>query len=192
MAFVKEESTSNRDTMKMNKERKDKSSRIKSADVELSEKVVKIKRVAKVVKGGRRFSFAAIVVVGDGKGTVGEGLGKANEVVDAIAKGIDDAKKNLLRVPVTKAGTIPHACFIKYGAAKVLLKPAAPGTGVLAGGAMRAVLEAAGVTDVIGKSLGSSNPHNVVKATVKALTSLRDAYSVAQQRGVDLEKVFNG
>lgn len=178
--------------MKMNKERKDKAPRVKSADVDLTEKVVKIKRVAKVVKGGRRFSFAAIVVVGDGKGTVGEGLGKANEVVDAIAKGIDDAKKNLLRVPVTKAGTIPHACFIKYGAAKVLLKPAAPGTGVLAGGAMRAVLEAAGVTDVIGKSLGSSNPHNVVKATVKALTSLRDAYSVAQQRGVDLEKVFNG
>jgi small subunit ribosomal protein S5 len=178
--------------MKMNKERKDKGPRVKSADVELSEKVVKIKRVAKVVKGGRRFSFAAIVVVGDGKGTVGEGLGKANEVVDAIAKGIDDAKKNLLRVPVTKAGTIPHACFTKYGAAKVLLKPAAPGTGVLAGGAMRAVLEAAGVKDVIGKSLGSSNPHNVVKATVKALTSLRDAYSVAQQRGVDLEKVFNG
>jgi small subunit ribosomal protein S5 len=176
----------------MNRDRKDKAPRVKSADVELTEKVVKIKRVAKVVKGGRRFSFAAIVVVGDGNGTVGEGLGKANEVVDAIAKGIDDAKKNLLRVPVTKAGTIPHACFIKYGAAKVLLKPAAPGTGVLAGGAMRAVLEAAGVTDVIGKSLGSSNPHNVVKATVKALTSLRDAYSVAQQRGVDLEKVFNG
>jgi len=175
-----------------NKERKEKAPRVKSADVELTEKVVKIKRVAKVVKGGRRFSFAAIVVVGDGNGTVGEGLGKANEVVDAIAKGIDDAKKNLLRVPVTKNGTIPHACFIKYGAAKVLLKPAAPGTGVLAGGAMRAVLEAAGVTDVIGKSLGSSNPHNVVKATVKALTSLRDAYSVAQQRGVDLEKVFNG
>jgi small subunit ribosomal protein S5 len=175
-----------------NKERKEKAPRVKSADVELTETVVKIKRVAKVVKGGRRFSFAAIVVVGDHNGTVGEGLGKANEVVDAIAKGIDDAKKNLLRVPVTKAGTIPHACFIKYGAAKVLLKPAAPGTGVLAGGAMRAVLEAAGVTDVIGKSLGSSNPHNVVKATVKALTSLRDAYAVAQQRGVDLEKVFNG
>ncbi|HHG84412.1 MAG TPA: 30S ribosomal protein S5 [Bacteroidetes bacterium] len=167
-------------------------SRVKSSDVELSEKVVKIKRVAKVVKGGRRFSFAAIVVVGDGKGTVGQGLGKANEVVDSIAKGIDDAKKNLVRVPVTKKGTIPHASFTKYGAAKVLLKPAAPGTGVLAGGAMRAVLEAAGITDVIGKSLGSSNPHNVVKATMKALTEMRDAYSIAKRRGVDLEKVFNG
>lgn len=169
-----------------------KGSRVKSSDVELNEKVVKIKRVAKVVKGGRRFSFAAIVVVGDGKGTVGEGLGKANEVVDSIAKGIDDAKKNLTKVPLTKNGTIPHASFTKYGAAKVLLKPAAPGTGVLAGGAMRAVLEAAGVKDVIGKSLGSSNPHNVVKATVKALKEMRDAYAIAKQRGIDLEKVFNG
>lgn len=166
--------------------------RVKSSDVELTERVVKIKRVAKVVKGGRRFSFAAIVVVGDGHGTVGFGLGKANEVQDSIAKGIDDAKKNLIKVPVTKRGTVPHPIFTKFGAAKVLLKPAAPGTGVLAGGAMRAVLEAAGVTDVIGKSLGSSNPHNVVKATVKALADMRDAYSVAQQRNVPLEKVFNG
>ena len=166
--------------------------RVKSADVELTERVVKIKRVAKVVKGGRRFSFAAIVVVGDSNGTVGFGLGKANEVQDSIAKGIDDAKKNLIKVPITKKGTVPHTIFTKFGASKVLLKPAAPGTGVLAGGAMRAVLEAAGVTDVIGKSLGSSNPHNVVKATVKALADMRDAYAVAQQRNIPLEKVFNG
>jgi small subunit ribosomal protein S5 len=166
--------------------------RVKSADVELTERVVKIKRVAKVVKGGRRFSFAAIVVVGDSNGTVGFGLGKANEVQDSIAKGIDDAKKNLIKVPITKKGTVPHTIFTKFGASKVLLKPAAPGTGVLAGGAMRAVLEAAGVTDVIGKSLGSSNPHNVVKATVKALADMRDAYAVAQQRNISLEKVFNG
>lgn len=172
--------------------REQKQQRVKSSDTELTEKVVKIKRVAKVVKGGRRFSFSAIVVVGDGQGVVGHGLGKANEVTNAIAKGIDNAKKSLVKVPITKKGTIPHEIFTKFGSAKVLLKPAAPGTGVLAGGAMRAVLEAAGVKDVIGKSLGSSNPHNVVKATLKALTDMRDAYAVAQQRGVDLEKVFNG
>jgi small subunit ribosomal protein S5 len=166
--------------------------RVKNSDVELTETVVKIGRVAKVVKGGRRFSFAAIVVVGDGNGTVGFGLGKAKEVVDAIAKGVDDAKKNLVKVPITKNGTVPHQIFTKFGAAKVLLKPAAPGTGVLAGGAMRAVLVAAGIKDVIGKSLGSSNPHNVVKATVEALCEVRDAYGVAQQRGVNLEKIFNG
>lgn len=166
--------------------------RVKSTDVELQEKVVKIKRVAKVVKGGRRFSFSALVVVGDSNGAVGFGLGKANEVTDSIAKGVDDAKKNLVKVPITKKGTIPHAILEKYGAAKVLLRPAAPGTGVLAGGAMRAVLESAGIKDVIGKSLGSSNPHNVIKATLKALENMRDAYSVAKQRGLPLEKVFNG
>ncbi len=166
--------------------------RVKSSDVELTEKVVKIKRVAKVVKGGRRFSFSALVVVGDGKGAVGFGLGKANEVVDAISKGVDDAKKNLISVPITSKGTVPHRSFTKYGAAKVLLHPAAPGAGVLAGGAMRSVLEAAGIKDVIGKSLGSSNPHNVIKATIKSLKEMRDAYGVAEQRGVDLEKVFNG
>ena len=165
--------------------------RIKSSEVELVERVVKIKRVAKVVKGGRRFSFAAIIVVGDGNGVVGHGLGKANEVTDAIAKGIDDAKKNLVQVPI-RNGTIPHAILTKFGAAKVLLKPAAPGTGVLAGGAMRAVLESAGVKDVLGKSLGSSNPHNVVKATMKALSDMRSAADVAHNRGVDLNKVFNG
>ena len=165
--------------------------RVKSSDTELQEKVVKIKRVAKVVKGGRRFSFSAIVVVGDGKGTVGYGLGKANEVTDAISKGVDDAKKHLVKVPIRK-GTIPHPTVTKFGAAKVMLKPAAPGTGVLAGGAMRSVLESAGVKDVIGKVLGSSNPHNVVKATIKALVEMRDAKAVAVQRGIDLKKVYHG
>lgn len=165
--------------------------RVKSSDTELQEKVVKIKRVAKVVKGGRRFSFSAIVVVGDGNGTVGFGLGKANEVTDAISKGVDDAKKNLVKVPIRK-GTIPHPTLTNYGAAKILLKPAAPGTGVLAGGAMRAVLESAGIKDVIGKVLGSSNPHNVVKATIKALVEMRDANAVARFRDVPLKKVFHG
>ncbi|RMG75557.1 MAG: 30S ribosomal protein S5 [Bacteroidetes bacterium] len=165
--------------------------RVKGGEVELEEKVVKIKRVAKVVKGGRRFSFSAIVVVGDGNGTVGFGLGKANEVTDAISKGVDDAKKNLIKVGLSK-GTIPHESFTKYGAAKVLLRPAAEGTGVLAGGSMRAVLEAAGVRDVIAKSLGSSNPHNVVKATIKALIEMSMPHDVAQRRGVTVGKVFQG
>ena len=173
-------------------QQRNKQQRVKSTDVELSEKVVKIKRVAKVVKGGRRFSFSALVVVGNQEGTVGYGLGKANEVVDAIAKGIDEAKKSLVKVPLLDSRTIPHEIYTKYGAAKVLLKPAAPGTGVLAGGAMRAVLENAGVKDVIAKSQGSSNPHNVIKATIKALSELRSARDVAQNRGVDLGKVFNG
>ncbi len=165
--------------------------KLKASDIELTEKVVAIKRVAKVVKGGRRFSFSAIVVVGNGDGVVGYGLGKANEVTDAITKGIDDAKKNLIKVPVLK-GTIPHQMIGKYSGGLVLLKPAAPGTGVIAGGAMRAVLESAGIHDVLAKSKGSSNPHNVVKATFDALLKMRDPYSVAQQRGVKLEKVFNG
>lgn len=165
--------------------------RVKSGDVELEEKVVKIKRVAKVVKGGRRFSFSAIVVVGDGNGTVGYGLGKANEVTDAISKGVDDAKKNLIKVGLSK-GTIPHESITKYGAARVLLRPAAEGTGVLAGGSMRAVLESAGVRDVIAKSLGSANPHNVVKATIKALIEMSMPHDVAQRRGISVGKVFQG
>jgi small subunit ribosomal protein S5 len=164
---------------------------VKASELDLKERVVAIKRVAKVVKGGRRFSFSAIVVVGNGDGIVGYGLGKANEVTDAITKGVDDAKKNLMKVPVLK-GTIPHENIGKYGGGFVLLKPASPGTGVIAGGAMRAVLESAGVHDVLAKSKGSSNPHNVVKATFDALSTMRDAYSVAEQRGVELEKVFNG
>ncbi|MEP2771745.1 MAG: 30S ribosomal protein S5 [Fulvivirga sp.] len=164
---------------------------VKASEIDLKEKVVAIKRVAKVVKGGRRFSFSAIVVVGDGNGVVGYGLGKANEVTDAIAKGIDDAKKNLVKVPVIK-GTVPHESLGKYSGGFVLLKPAAPGTGVIAGGAMRAVLESAGVHNVLAKSKGSSNPHNVVKATFDALTNMRDPYTVAQNRGISLSKVFNG
>ena len=164
---------------------------VKASEIDLKEKVVAIKRVAKVVKGGRRFSFSAIVVVGDGEGVVGYGLGKANEVTDAITKGIDDAKKNLVKVPVFK-GTVPHESIGKYGGGHVLLKPAAPGTGVIAGGAMRAVLESAGVKDVLAKSKGSSNPHNVVKATFNALSKMRDAVTVAKNRGISIEQVFNG
>jgi len=164
---------------------------VKASDTDLKERVVAIKRVAKVVKGGRRFSFSAIVVVGDGNGTVGYGLGKANEVTDAITKGIDDAKKNLIKVPILK-GTVPHDIIGKFSGGLVLLKPAATGTGVIAGGAMRAVLESAGVKDVLAKSKGSSNPHNVVKATFDALLKMRAPHVVAKQRGITLSKVFNG
>lgn len=157
----------------------------------LKEKVVAINRVAKVVKGGRRFSFSAIVVVGDGNGVVGYGLGKANEVTDAIQKGIDDAKKNLVRVPMYKT-TVPHPLHGKYSGGFVFLKPAAPGTGIIAGGAMRAVLESAGIKDILAKSKGSSNPHNVVKATVAALVNMKDPAEIAKQRGISLQKVFNG
>jgi small subunit ribosomal protein S5 len=168
-----------------------KSNRVKPVETELKEKLVTLNRVAKVTKGGRTFSFAAIVVVGDGNGTVGHGLGKAREVSAAIAKAVDDAKKNLVKVPVHK-GTIPHEQHGRYGAGRVLIRPAADGTGVIAGGGMRAVLEMAGVHNVLAKSLGTSNPHNVIKATMDALNSLRSPFQIARERGIDVDKVFNG
>jgi small subunit ribosomal protein S5 len=167
------------------------SKRVKSSETELKDRLVSINRVTKVTKGGRAFGFAAIVVVGDEKGVVGYGLGKSKEVADAVAKGIDDAKKNLVKVIISKA-TVPHEQIGKFGGALVLLKPAAPGTGVIAGGAMRAVLESVGIHDVLAKSRGSSNPHNVVKATIDALLKMRDAVSVGEQRGIPISKVFNG
>ena len=165
--------------------------KVKAGDLELKEKVVAINRVVKTTKGGRAFSFSALVVDGNENGIVGHGLGKAKEVQEAITKGIEDAKKNLIKVPIMK-GTIPHDQLSKEGAAKVLVKPAAQGTGVIAGGSMRAVLEIAGVHNVLAKSLGSANPHNVVKATVKALAMLREPISVSRTRNLSLKKVFNG
>ena len=162
-----------------------------SADLELKDRLVGVQRVVKVTKGGRAFSFSAIVVVGDEKSIVGIGLGKSKDVSTAIAKAIESAKKNLVRVPVYK-GTIPHEQTAKYSGSQVLIKPASNGTGVKAGGAMRAVLESAGVKDVLAKSKGSSNPHNLVKATLKALLELRDARTIAMQRGISIDKVYNG
>ena len=165
--------------------------KVKTTDLELKDRLVSIQRVTKVTKGGRTFSFSAIVVVGDENGIVGHGLGKANEVTTAIAKGVEDAKKNLIRVPVFR-GTIPHEQLAKFGGASVFIKPASSGTGVKAGGAMRAVLESVGIKDVLAKSKGSSNPHNLVKATFNALLELRDPATVADHRGVSIDKVFNG
>ena len=165
--------------------------RVRPSELTLTEKVVSIYRVAKVTKGGRTFSLTALVVVGDGKGIVGHGLGKSGEVTDAINKGIEDAKKNLIKVPVIN-GTVSHEQIGKFGGGFIFLKPASHGTGVIAGGAMRAVLESAGITDVLAKSKGSSNPHNVVKATFDALIKMRDPITVAQMRGISMKKVFNG
>ena len=165
--------------------------RVKSSEIAFEDRLVSINRVTKVTKGGRTFSFSAIVVVGNGNGVVGYGLGKAKEVAAAISKGIDDAKKNLIKVPILK-GTVPHEQIAKYSGARVFLKPAAPGTGVIAGGAMRAVLESVGVKDVLAKSKGSSNPHSVVKATIAALIKMKDPYTVAKLRGIEMDRVFNG
>ena len=160
-------------------------------DIELKDRLVAINRVAKVTKGGRTFSFSAIVVVGNEDGLVGWGLGKAGEVPAAISKAVESAKKSLINVPVHN-GTIPHEQSARFAGAEVFIKPASHGTGVVAGGAMRAVLESVGITDVLAKSKGSSNPHNLVKATVKALEELRDARMVAQNRGISVERVFKG
>lgn len=165
--------------------------KVRTSDLDLKDRLVSIQRVTKVTKGGRTFSFSAIVVVGNEDGIVGYGLGKASEVTTAIAKGVEDAKKNLIKVPVIN-GTIPHEQIAKYGGARILIRPASPGTGVKAGGAMRAVLETVGIRDVLAKSKGSSNPHNLVKATFAALSELRDAYMIAQTRGIGMNKVFNG
>lgn len=162
-----------------------------SEDSGLKEKLVSLNRVAKVTKGGRTFTFAAVVVVGDGKGTIGQGLGKAREVSEAISKAVKDAEKNIVKVPIIN-GTIPHEAYGKFDAGRVLIKPAAQGTGVIAGGAMRAVLESAGVHDCLAKSQGSANPHNVVKATIAALSSLRSPSEVARQRGISMDKLFKG
>ncbi|CAA0144203.1 30S ribosomal subunit protein S5 [Tenacibaculum maritimum] len=165
--------------------------RVKPSGLELVDKLVGVQRVTKVTKGGRAFGFSAIVVVGDGNGVVGHGLGKSKDVASAIAKAVEDAKKNLVRIPIID-GTLPHEQKGKFGGAKVFIKPASHGTGVIAGGAVRAVLESVGIHDVLSKSQGSSNPHNVVKATFDALLQLRSAATIAKQRGISLEKVFNG
>ena len=165
--------------------------RVKPSGLELVDRLVGVQRVTKVTKGGRAFGFSAIVVVGDGNGVVGHGLGKSKDVSSAIAKAIEDAKKNLVRIPILEA-TLPHEQKGKFGGAKVFLKPASHGTGVIAGGAVRHVLESVGIHDVLSNSQGSSNPHNVVKATFNALLQLRSAGSIAKQRGISLEKVFNG
>ena len=165
--------------------------KVKPSGLELVDKLVGVQRVTKVTKGGRTFGFTAIVVVGDEHGIGGYGLGKSKEVSEAVNKGIEDAKKNLVRIPIIK-GTLPHEQKGKFGGARVNIIPAAPGTGVIAGGALRIVLEAVGVHDVLSKSQGSSNPHNVVKATFDALLNLRDANTIAKNRGISLQKVFNG
>ncbi|MGH1364323.1 MAG: 30S ribosomal protein S5 [Calditrichia bacterium] len=166
------------------------SDRINAHELDLKEKVVYINRVAKVVKGGRRFSFSAIVVVGDGNGNVGVGLGKANEVVNAISKATERAKKDIVKVHLIE-GTIPYPIYGKYGAGKVKLIPASPGTGIIAGGPVRAICEMVGVRNILTKIMGSSNPHNVVKATVVALKKLEDPAAIARNRGLTVEELYN-
>jgi len=168
-----------------------KGKRISPSETELEEKLVNLNRVAKVTKGGRTFSFSAVVVVGDGNGRVGQGLGKARDVQESIAKAVDDAKKNLVKFPIIN-GTIPHEQKGKFGAGKVLIKPASDGTGLIAGGAMRAVLEIGGISNCLAKSQGSSNPHNVIKATLDALQKLRSPHDVARDRGISMKKLFEG
>ncbi|PIE48489.1 MAG: 30S ribosomal protein S5 [Flavobacteriales bacterium] len=165
--------------------------RVKPSGLELKDHLVGVQRVTKVTKGGRTFGFSAIVVVGDGEGVVGHGLGKSNDVSTAISKAIDAAKKNLVRIPIENR-TLPHEQKGKFGGARVFLKPASGGTGVIAGGAVRAVMESVGVHNVLSKSQGSSNPHNVVKATMDALLQLRSPAMIAKERGVSLDKVFKG
>ena len=165
--------------------------KIDASKLNLEERVVQINRVAKVVKGGRRFSFSAVVVVGDGQGHVGAGLGKAGEVPEAIRKGVEDAKKNLIKVPLVGT-TIPHEVTQQFGASKVLLKPASQGTGVIAGGSVRAVVTAAGIRDVLSKSLGSTNPVNVVRATLEALRNMHSAAELSERRGKTLRSVISG
>ena len=165
--------------------------KIKPGGLELKDRLVSVNRVTKVTKGGRAFGFSAIVVVGDEAGTVGFGLGKSKEVASAIAKAVEDAKKNLVKVPVINH-TIPHQSSARYGGADIFLRPASHGTGLIAGGAVRAVLESAGVHDILSKSKGSSNPHNVVKATFKALLDIRRPEDIAKLRGISLNQVFNG
>lgn len=164
---------------------------VKPAGLDLKDRLVAVQRVTKVTKGGRTFGFSAIVVVGNEDGIVGQGLGKSKDVATAIAKAVEDAKKNLVRIPVMN-GTIPHEQKGKFSGARVALMPAAPGTGVIAGGPVRAVLESVGIFDILSKSQGSSNPHNVVKATFDALLQLRSPQTIAKQRGISLEKLYKG